>query len=381
MKKMLTLFFAALLLLALAACGETAAPEPEPEPAAETEIDHSQVEAMASFHPDFDLDQAQAMNNFDFDGMALVEDGVFYGRFFVKGMDYWQFVKMELIPDPENENYITSGEWSILDDDVVPQYVNKAGDTLYYIAQDWTKGDEPVCSLCSVSADGQDQTKLADGSGFLTVRGDRLYFTDADNRYVSTDLSGGDKQVILDKEVYYPYFLDEDWILYQDDADNESLHLYHVPDGVDVKINDEKSYGPFLYGSCLYYTSPSAENEAADNVCRVDLADWTAVTDEDAAKEIPVFNVERSENLCGGQIHISSNGYLKGMNNANGVSMDYWYDFADDGYETWEEDYIYVSQPVDIYEEYDVEQEDNPLKGIYFMNNETNYGQTIIRLR
>ena len=381
MKKLLTLFLAALLLLALAACGETPAPAPEPEPEQEVEIDHSQVEAMASFHPDFDLDQAQTMNNFSFDGMALVEDSVFYGRFFVKGTDYWQFVKMELIPDPENENYITSGEWAILDDDVVPQYVNKAGDTLYYIAQDWTKGDEPVYSLCSVSVDGQDQTTLADGTGYLTVRGDRLYFTDADYHYVSTDLNGGDKQVILDKEVYYPYFLDDDWILCQDDADNESMHLYYVPDGVDVKINDEQSYCPFLYGSCLYYCSPSAENKDADNVCRVDLADWTAVTDEDAAKEIPVFNVERSENLCGGQIHISGDGYLKGLNNANGVSMDHWYDFKDTGYEKWEEDYLYVSRPLDIYEEYDTNEDGEEYQMIFFMNNETNYGQTILGLR
>lgn len=380
MKKKLTLFLAALLLLGLTACGSTPAPAPaEPEPEPEVEIDHSQVEAMASFHPDFDLDQAQAMCNASLSGMMLVEDGVCYGRMYVKGTDYWQFVRMELIPDPENENYLTSGEWAILDDDVVPQYVNKVNDTLYYIAEDWTQGDDPVYSLCSVSVDGQDQTRLADGTGYLTVRGDRLYFTDADYRFVSTDLTGGDKQVIIDKEVYYPYFLDEDWVLYQDDADNESFHLYCISAGVDVKINDEASYCPFLYGSCLYYCTPAAEPEGAFNICRVDLADWTPVTEDN--KEIPVFNVEKSENLCGGEIHISSNEYLKGMNNANGTSMDAWKNFSDTGYEKTEETYLYVSKPLDLYQEFETNDDGEVYEMIFVMNNETDYGQTLLSLR
>ena len=380
MKKLLTLFLAVTLILSLAACSETAAPtEPESTEPELVEVDHSQVEAMANFHPDFDLDQAQAMCNAALYGTMLVEDSVCYGRMFVKGTDYWQFVKMELIPDPENENYITSGEWAILDDDVVPLYVNKVGDTLYYIAEDWTGGDDPVYSLCSVSVDGKDQTKLADGTGYLTVRGDRMYFTDADYRFVSTDLTGGDMQVIIDKAVYYPYFVDEDWILYQDDADNESFHLYCVSAGVDIKINDEASYSPFLYGSCLYFCTLAAEPEGAYNICRVDLTDWTPVTQDN--KEIPSFNIEKSDKLCGGEIHISADGYLKGMNNANGTSMDAWKNFSDTGYEKAEENYLYVSKPLDIYQEYETNDNGEEYERIFVMNNETNYGQTILSLR
>ena len=122
MKKKLTLFLAAILILGLAACGGSQAPA-EPEPEEEPAV--SQVEALETFHPDFDLDQAQAMNNSDLEGMCLVEDGVFYGRFWVKDMSNWQFVKMELIPDPDAPSYLTSGEWSILDEDVVPQFVDR----------------------------------------------------------------------------------------------------------------------------------------------------------------------------------------------------------------------------------------------------------------
>ena len=380
MKKFLSLFLAVTLILALAACGETASPtEPKPEEPKSTEVDHSQVEAMANFHPDFDLDQAQAMCNATLNGMMLVDDGVCYGRMYVKGTDYWQFVKMDLIPDPDNDNYITSGEWTILDDDVVPNFVNKKDDTLYYIAEDWTQGDDPVYSLCSVSVDGQNLTKLADGTGGLTVRGDRLYFTDAEYRYVSTDLNGGDMQVIIDKAVYYPYFLDEDWIVYQDDADNESLHLYCVSAGVDVKINDEAGYCPFLYGSCLYFCTGAAEPEGAYNICRVDLTDWSPVIKDN--KEIPAFNIEKSDKLCGGEIHISADGYLKGMNNANGTSMDAWKNFTDTGYEKKEETYLYVSKTLDLYQEFKTNDNGEEYEMIYVMNNETNYGQTILSLR
>ena len=369
MKKLLLLFLTLALTLSLAACGSSGEPAQE-----ETGI--SQVEALATFAPDFDMDQAQQMNNANFYGMALVEDGVFYGRFWLKDVSPWQFVKMELVPDPQYSSYITSGEWSVLQKDIVPQYINKSGDILYYIAQDWTQGDTPVTKVARISVDGQDQADLADGNGYLTVRGDRLYFTDGDDRYVSTDLEGGDKQVIIDKAVFYPYFLDDDWILYQDDADNESLHLYSVSTGVDVKLNDEPSYNPVLYGSYLYFCTRSAEVEGAFNVCRMGLVGWTVKTDEATGKEVPVFPMEKSDTLCGGKLRIDRNEVLQGLNNANGVSLDYWDQYEDDGYGDITMEYIYLSEPVDIYIEY----RDDAM-GIFFSNNATGYSQTIRSLR
>ena len=69
------------------------------------------------------------------------------------------------------------------------------------------------------------------------------------------------------------------------------------------------------------------------------------------------------------------------MNNANGTSMDAWKNFSDTGYEKAEETYLYVSKSVDIYQEYETNDNGEEYEMIFVMNNETDYGQTILSLR
>lgn len=88
---------------------------------------------------------------------------------------------------------------------------------------------------------------------YLQVVGDRLYFSDENYHFCSMTLDGKDIKTVIEKEVYYPYVLSNWMILYQDDDDNESLHVYDPAKDADYKLNDVVSYCPVIYGDYLYY--------------------------------------------------------------------------------------------------------------------------------
>ena len=119
---------------------------------------------------------------------------------------------------------------------------------------------------------------------FLHFHHNKLYFTAENHHFFSSDLSGNDLQPVLNKEVYYPYFLDDDRLLYQDSADGETLHLFRVSDGTDIQITDAPSFHPILSGSSLYFLS------AEDNTLHLSCMDLSSPSPD---TELP-FPVETS---------------------------------------------------------------------------------------
>ena len=94
----------------------------------------------------------------------------------------------------------------------------------------------------------------------LSFHNNRLYFTGENHHYYSSALDGSDITPILEKEVYYPYFLSDDWLLYQDSADNESFHLFRLSDGADVSLTSVPSFHPVISGSMLYFLTQQEDN-------------------------------------------------------------------------------------------------------------------------
>ena len=370
--RMVSLVMIMSIMLILGGCGST-----DNSAEATTEEEKTDYEKILStLKPDFDNEKALLMDNANYEGMVYIDGRTFYGRFGVKSKNHYQFVKMELVDDPDNSNYLTSGDWSILSEDIVPKFINKVGDTLYYVAEDWTgESDDAVYSIEKVSTDGSGRTKLADGNGYLTVKNDKLYFTDLDNRFVSTDLDGKNKEVIIDKKVFYTYFITDNWILYQDDPDNESLHVYSISDDMDFKLNDEPSYNPVVFENAVYFTTHSSENEEAYNISRIDLTSYSIDGDN------ITFTQEKSDELMGASFKVlwneaSGSEIIQGMNNANGHSIDLWKNCEDDAYDTLTETYLYLSKDIEVYVEYN----DEGAEAKMFTNNATGYSQSISSL-
>jgi len=78
------------------------------------------------------------------------------------------------------------------------------------------------------------------------------------------ELDGSNSVPMLDKEVYFPYFVNDQWFIYQDDADNESLHIRHALSGEDIALCHVPGYSPVIYGTDLYFVAFSnGENSLA----------------------------------------------------------------------------------------------------------------------
>ena len=266
--------------------GENTSSLPEAEPEA---VRYEPVTDALATLPVYDAKQAMAMSNWMYYGYCVIEDNMFYGRYFLQKAGHATLVALELRREGAS---VKGGKWTELDGTCWPNFVQKQGDTLYYLKCE--HGGSDCFAVARVDIAGSSPQVLYEGMcNVLSVTQDRLFFTDASYRLLSINLDGGEPQVVLDKEVYYSYALNDDWILYQDDADSESLHLYYLPEGLDFALNSERSYEPVLYGSRLFY---STVTEDVHYLRCIDLSSYEERYDEALGCHVPVYTVETGDN-------------------------------------------------------------------------------------
>lgn len=278
-----------------------------------------------TYAPDFDAKQTSAMSNFMSYGYYLIEDDVLYGlthsessygslgamSFHMKG-DFPEFDGTEILDGNGRANYLC-----------------KEGDTLYYI-RDFE-------AVCRINTDGSDAKVLYEGvCDYLQLHEGRLYFADENYHFVSTDTNGGDLQTVVDKEIYYPYFICSDWMVFQDNDDDESLHLYNITHGTELNITYIPSYNPILDGHYLYYTDMVDDQYY---LCRIDMSD----------PETFLFE--------GSDLPLRESAFMiddKFIYTTNGISIEKenWQKLTDDK-DVTEEIYVCVSEGYTVYHEFD----------------------------
>lgn len=212
-----------------------------------------------TYDPDFGAEETRAMSNFMAEGYYFIEDDILYGLTHTAsangGLGATPFYMKGDFPEFK--------ETILLDGSGAATYLSKEGDYLYYI-MNYEK-------VCRIKTDGSDAKVLYNGiCDYLQIHEGRLYFTDENYHFVSTDMDGGDLRTIVDKEIYYPYFIGSDWMIFQDNADDESLHLYNTTHSTELNVTYVPSYNPILDGKYLYYTDMA---EDAYFLCRVDISD------------------------------------------------------------------------------------------------------------
>ncbi len=208
-----------------------------------------------------------AMSNFMLRGRYWFDGTFLYGLAFDKNDILPNLVRMEVsfsdaAPQP--------GTCEPLDRHVDAVYLTPVDHWLYYIRHD-RSSDTVSLSRLNLNTLNH-EILISDHSELscLHFHNNRLCFTAENHHFFSSDLSGKDLRPILEKEVYYPYFLDDDRLLYQDSADGETLHLFHCSDGTDIQITDTPSFHPILSGSSLYFLS------AEDNTLRLSCMDLSS---------------------------------------------------------------------------------------------------------
>ena len=320
--------------------------------------------------PTFDAEQARAMSSWINFGENYIEDDVFWGAFFLYGDSRKQFVTFDLVHEGTT---LKAANWRVLDSKYFPTDLQRVGDSFYYLMSSSGKDVGPH-GIARIKADGSDRQVLYKGKcDFMSIAGDRIYFTVDDQKLVSTDLDGGDMQTVLEKELYYVYCLNEDWLLYQDDNDNECLCLYYLPGKYEIKLNDEASYEPQLCGQSLYYLTPyGGDKRYCYHFSRIDLSRWEPVFDPELGCQVPRFTPEHSELLMGSVFFVDGT-YLYPSNNCSAKQLADWLFLEDSGYDGVNRYYQYMD------DDYQVEliMAGDLISAVRFHDRHSNYGNNI----
>lgn len=146
--------------------------------------------------------------------------------------------------------------------------------------------------------------KIADAIGTMQIKGEYIYYSDNPSDYSGQtsgisdheahlyrcDLDGNNVVEVIAKPVFFPYVFNNG-ILYQDDRDGESLHMYYWDGRGDIKINNQRSYYPVFNGEYIYYVSPVDSNGNESD----DYTIWK--TKIDGTENQQVSNVAISDSL------------------------------------------------------------------------------------
>lgn len=243
-------------------------------------------DVLANFKPSFDIAQTTAMSSYMLGQFFAITSDKIYGRFFDPATNKACLGVQDFTLSNGN---IHVENLKILDPNTVCRHVTVVGDTVYYLRLD---AESNATSIRRVKADGSAAAEvLYDGAcDYLTVANDALYCTIEGGKYARLSLDGKVDKVLIDKEIYYPYRVDDDFIIYQDDADSEQLHVYSVSAQADATLTKGRSMSPVIDGSVLWYTHDASEGASPSgefHLCRMDLSSFDATKKEFAHEESP----------------------------------------------------------------------------------------------
>ncbi|MBQ3009579.1 MAG: DUF5050 domain-containing protein [Oscillospiraceae bacterium] len=221
-----------------------------------------------------------------------------------------QFARYDM---KQNGDFAEVDSYEIIDRNITPTYIAEHGDDLYYI-RDWD-------GLYKIGKDGgTPQCVISEPVDYAQILNDKIYFCNEDYNFCRADLDGSNVEVLVYKEMYYTYLLDENWLIYQDDADNESLHLYHLLTGTDVAISDAPSYSPIIVDSTVYF---ALKENGIQTFARVDLNDVEITYDDATGSAQHRFNVETTGNPITTDLAITADHYCYNGTNT-GYDTDHW---------------------------------------------------------
>lgn len=204
----------------------------------------------------FDDHDVYAMSNFMVGGLCVEMDGMLYGDY---GGDEWGEGAFTVAKIKEGK----LEEPTVITENAKVSYLSIYDDDIYGILD-----NSRIIKLKDGKA--KVQTLYEGTCYYMQVTKSGIYFTDEKNHYCKVDLDGKDKEIIIEKEVYYPYQVNAKFLVYQDDADGETLHVYNMENGNDTKISDVISYEPMLCGDYLYFYTPGSD-EDLNYMCRVNM--------------------------------------------------------------------------------------------------------------
>ena len=108
-------------------------------------------------------------------------------------------------------------------------------------------------NIIRAAKDGSEHRQIAGpGLSNMQIEGGKLYYKKSSNsHFFRADMDGSNETIILDKVVYYPYVIGN-FVVYQDDDDEESLYLYNMNERSDKKLLQGTVYQPIVVGNWIF---------------------------------------------------------------------------------------------------------------------------------
>lgn len=327
--------------LPLSGCGETEEPEIVSK--------YEDVDPWLTYDPNFSTEETRAMSSQMNRGWYLIEDNTLYG------LSHRETNAGALGVSPI---YVDSSSYPGLEDTVTldsagyASYLHKDGDYLYYLRN--------YEAVCRVNLDGSAPEVLYEGEcDYLLLHEGMLYFCDENAHLLSCQLDGSDVKTVIDKAVYYPYFICTDWLIFQDDADGEKLHLFNTTAGEDITLTENPSFHPILDGTMLYFTQEIG-GENIFYVSRIDMS-----------KTEP-FVVEQGQNaLDFTELAIDADDDILYGRNNTGTSLENWDALPNPDPENYSMQEIYSDETYSIHHEFD---DNGVIYNKYLVNKATDCG-------
>ncbi|MCQ2558516.1 MAG: DUF5050 domain-containing protein [Oscillospiraceae bacterium] len=286
------------------------------------------------FMPGYTAEESAALANSGRECMYITDGSTFYGRLSQRSTNRSGLCSFTLSMDD-------NGVWPVLSEPKVlltstnAYYLNLVDGKLYFQRVDIAAGY--ASSICRMNPDGSDlETLVEDAGDYLQVVGDRMFYCSADWRYCSADLNGNHAEVLFDREVYNCYQVKPGLLMYQDDADHESLHLRDLNTGDDMRIAMGRIYGYGITGNTLFFAKidESAELQAPNHICRLYRMDLTRPIAQysESGELLFAYVYEVGDNIMGDSISVLPD--MLYANNHAQCEPENWRSLSDDSYNT-----------------------------------------------
>lgn len=248
-------------------------------------------------------EQSLAMNNFMAEGWFVVADGYLYGTFGGAEFGTGTFSMAKV-------DGASLGDATTIEKEGMATYLTESDGYVYGII-----GNSKIVKI--KVGEAKAETIYEGGCDYLQIVDGKIRFCDENYMYCAIDLDGKNKEVVLEREIYFPYVLPNNVLVYQNDPDNESIYFYDFATGDDVKVCEGPAYYPVINGDSLYFLSWVDESEGY-LLHRVDLYSG-AVTDGD------YDNMDLGFFFEGGNIYYALGGLP-------GLAVDKWNTIGSEGF-------------------------------------------------
>ena len=165
-----------------------------------------------------------------------------------------------------------NSDWTVIDADtngVLASCQAVKNGFIYY-----TQSTEGKRELVKVRSSGEDAKVIVSNvSRAIQIVDEFIYYTTPEywveedsavtqesSHLYRCDLDGENAEVILETPVYY-FTVFGQYVLYQDDRDNMTLHIYDIISGQNIRINEQCSFTPIYDGNYIYYLSSLSTND------------------------------------------------------------------------------------------------------------------------